>query len=150
LAIPAAADPAMPGEKHVTAAATGRDATDSLSNPVPAGKFLKSVETMTSHPKIFELLKEFMDRDGQSERWITVQEFRNYFQLKKSCSPVISGYFQRIYQNPTYLCPYRVIKIEQIRDPANPYRSVRRYLVKKSLGVPVENAQKGIRNPFFF
>ena len=76
-----------------------------------------------------------MDADSQSERWITVQEFRTYFHLKKSCSPVISGYFQRIYQNPTYLCPYRVIKTEQIRDPSNPYRSVRRYLVKKLLRV---------------
>ena len=85
---------------------------------------------MTSHPKIVELLKDYMDADGQSERWITVQEFRTYFHLQKSCSPVIAGYFQRIYQNPTYLCPYRVIRIENARDPANPYRSVRRYLVE--------------------
>lgn len=111
--------------------------------------FLTQVATMTSHPKIFELLKDYMDADSQSERWITVQEFRTYFHLKKSCSPVISGYFQRIYQNPTYLCPYRVIKTEQVRDPSNPYRSVRRYLVKKSLRVPGKNVQKGIRNPFF-
>lgn len=103
---------------------------------------------MTSHPKIFELLKDYMDADGQSERWITVQEFRTYFHLKKGCSPVISGYFQRIYQNPTYLCPYRVIKIEQVCDPAIPYRSVRRYLVKKSLRVPGENGRSGIRNSF--
>jgi len=41
LAIPVAADPAMQGEKHVTAAAMVRDATDALSDPVPAGKFLK-------------------------------------------------------------------------------------------------------------
>jgi hypothetical protein len=103
---------------------------------------------MTSHPKIFELLKDYMDTDGQSERWITVQEFRTYFHLKKGCSPVISGYFQRIYQNPTYLCPYRVIKIERVCDPANPYRSVRRYLVKKSLHIPAENGHSGIRNSF--
>lgn len=103
---------------------------------------------MTSHPKIFELLKDYMDADGQSERWITVQEFCTYFHLKKGCSPVISGYFQRIYQNPTYLCPYRVIKIEQVCDPAIPYRSVRRYLVKKSLRVPGENGRSGIRNSF--
>ena len=104
---------------------------------------------MTSHPKIFELLKDYMDADGQSERWITVQEFRTYFHLKKSCSPVISGYFQRIYQNPTYLCPYRVIKIEQVRDPANPYRSLQRYLVKKSLRSREKMSSSGIRNPFF-
>ncbi len=113
------------------------------------GKIPETVATMTSHPKIFELLKDFMDTDGRSERWITVQEFRTHFHLKKSCSPVISGYFQRIYQNPTYLCPYRVIKTEQVRDPSNPYRSVRRYLVRKSLRVPVENFQNDIRNPFF-
>jgi hypothetical protein len=94
---------------------------------------------MTSHPKIVELLKDYMDADCQSERWITVQEFRTYFHLKKSCSPVISGYFQRIYQNPTYLCPFRVIRIENIQDPANPYRSVRRYLVEKSFQIPAES-----------
>jgi len=91
---------------------------------------------MTTHPKIFELLKDYMDADTQTERWITVQEFRTYFHLKKSCSPVIAGYFRRIYQNPTYLCPYRVTRIEQVKDPANPYRSVRRYLVEKSVHMP--------------
>jgi hypothetical protein len=48
---------------------------------------------MTSHPKIVELLKDYMDSDDQSERWITVQEFRTYFHLPKSCSPVIAGIF---------------------------------------------------------
>jgi hypothetical protein len=91
---------------------------------------------MTSHPKIFELLKEYMDADGQSERWITVQEFRTYFHLEKSCSPVISGYFRRIYQNPTYLCPFRVVRIDLVQDPANPYRSVKRYLVQKASLIP--------------
>jgi hypothetical protein len=103
---------------------------------------------MTNHPRIFELLKDYMDADCQSERWITVQEFRTYFHLEKTCSPVISGYFQRIYQNPTYLCPYRVKRIEKVRDPANPYRSVRRYLVEKSLQVPGKDPQCGIQNTF--
>ena len=101
---------------------------------------------MTSHPKIVELLKDFMDADNQAERWITVQEFRTYFHLKTGCSPVIAGYFQRIYQNPTYLCPYRVIRIEQVKDPANPYRSVRRYLVEKSFPVPGRDSQREIRH----
>jgi hypothetical protein len=104
---------------------------------------------MTSHPKIFDMLKDYMDADSQSKRWITVQEFRTYFHLKKSCSPVISGYFQRIYQNPTYLCPYRVIKIENIRDPANPYRSVKRYLVETSPQFSRKDLQRGIQNTFF-
>jgi hypothetical protein len=103
---------------------------------------------MTSHPKIVELLKDYMDRDCRSERWITVQEFRSYFHLQKSCSPVIAGYFQRIYQNPTYLCPYRVIRIQNIQDPANPYRSVRRYLVEKSFKMPGKDPQRGIRHTF--
>jgi hypothetical protein len=80
---------------------------------------------MTSHPEIFELLKDYMESDSQPSRWITVQEFRSYFNLQRGCSPVITGYFQRIYQNPTYRCPYRVIRIEQVRDPAHQYRSVR-------------------------
>ena len=86
---------------------------------------------MTSHPKIFELLKDFLEADLQTERWITVKEFRTYFHLHQRCSQVISGYLQRIYQNPTYPCPYRVTKIEKVRDPSNPYRFVRRYLVEK-------------------
>ena len=84
---------------------------------------------MTSNPKIFELLKDFMDAASQSERWITVQEFRTFFHLKTSCSPVIAGYFHQLYQNPKYLCLYRVIRIEHVRDPTNRYRTVRRYLV---------------------
>jgi hypothetical protein len=91
---------------------------------------------MTSYPKIFDLLNDYLDADGKSERWITVQEFRTCFRLTKSYSRVISGYFQRIYQNLIYLCPFRVIQIEQGGDPDNPYHSVHRYLVTKSLGVP--------------
>jgi hypothetical protein len=87
---------------------------------------------MTSHPKIVELLKDFMDADGRPARWITVQEFRTFFHLQRRCSKVIAGYFQRIYQNRTYGGPYRVIRTEQVKDPANPYRYVKRYLVEKT------------------
>jgi hypothetical protein len=91
---------------------------------------------MTSHPKIADLLRDYMDADDQPSRWITVLEFRTFFDLPKRCSPVIAGYFQRIYQNPTYRGPYRVIRTEPVTDPANPYRSVTRYLVEKSPPVP--------------
>jgi hypothetical protein len=101
---------------------------------------------MTSHPKIVELLKDYMDADSQPARWITVQEFRTFFNLHRRCSKVIAGYFQRIYQNRTYGGPYRVIKIEQVKDPANPYRSVRRYLVEKSFSVPKNGPRRSIRN----
>jgi hypothetical protein len=101
---------------------------------------------MTSHPKIVDLLKDYMNADSQSKRWITVQEFRTYFHLERGCSPVIAGYFQRIYQNPTYLCPYRVVRIENASDPANPYRTVRRYLVEKSLPCGKNTPQPCIRN----
>ncbi len=97
-------------------------------------------------PEIFDLLRDYMEADHRPVRWITVQEFRTYFTLPKSCSPVIAGYFQRIYQNPTYLCPYRVIRIEQVRDPANPYRYVRRYIVGRSLPFPENGPQRSIRN----
>ena len=100
---------------------------------------------MTSHPEIFELLKDYMEADPQSERWVTVQEFRTYFHLKKRCSPVVSGYFQRIYQNLTYLCPYRVTRIVRVRDPSDSYRFVRRYLVEKTLR-PEKAPHRGIRN----
>ena len=98
---------------------------------------------MTNHPKILELLNDYMDADGQQERWITVQEFRTYFHLDPGWSPVISGYFQRIYQNPTYRCPYRVTRIEKVRDPANPYRSVRRYRVERSIRIPGNDPPRG-------
>ena len=132
---------------HVTAAATGHGASDPVSDrPLRLSLQKKSLAAMTNHPKIFELLKDFMDADSRSERWITVQEFRTFFHLKTSCSPVISGYFRRLYQNPTYLCPYRVIRIGYVRDPANPYRSVKRYLVEKTPRVPGIDPQRGIRN----
>lgn len=118
LTIPAAVDPARPRKVHVTAAVTGHGASNPKAGIVQEYRLLnRFMVAMGSHPKIVDLLKDYMDADDQSEHGIMAQEFRTCFRLKKSCSPVISGYFQRIYRNPTFLGHYRVVKTQQVRDP---------------------------------
>jgi hypothetical protein len=48
---------------------------------------------MTSHLKLVDLLDDYMDADGQSERWITVQEFCTCFRLKKGVRRSFPGIF---------------------------------------------------------
>jgi hypothetical protein len=64
-AIPVAADPAIQGKKHVTAAATGPVAINPSSDPAPCQNFFIFFATMTGHPKIFDPLKDYMEADSR-------------------------------------------------------------------------------------
>lgn len=72
-----------------------------------------------------------MEMNGGHMQWITVQELRGFFNLDRTRSPVIAGILRRLYQNPAFSCPYRVVRIEKCRDATSTSRMIYRYLVQK-------------------
>lgn len=86
---------------------------------------------MTCQPEILDLLEQYIEMRGGGEQWLTVQEFRLHFRMERNSIHLISGILHRIYRNPMFFSSCRVIRIEKIRDPAQPYRMVSRYLVRK-------------------
>jgi len=86
---------------------------------------------MTSHPAILDLLEQYIEMQGGGEQWLTVQEFRTHYRMEKNSSREISGILQRIYRNPMFFSPCRVIRIEKTKDPVQPHRTVMKYLVRK-------------------
>jgi hypothetical protein len=87
-----------------------------------------------------DLLERFMEESGETQRWITVNEFRTYFHLNEFSAPAISGFLQRIYQGAVFSCPYRVERIEKIRIQKPKHRIIKRYLV-------IRRPQARERNP---
>jgi hypothetical protein len=47
--------------------------------------------------EIPELFERYMEQFGESEQWITVQEFRTCFQLDEMNAPAIAGFLRRMY-----------------------------------------------------
>jgi len=86
---------------------------------------------MTNHPEIPELLEQYMQAAGATERWVTVRELRSFFQMDESAGPAFSGFLQKIHQGPFVSCRYKVTRIEKFRDAIPPYRIIRKYLVRE-------------------
>lgn len=86
---------------------------------------------MARYKEFPDLLAQYMEVRGETERWITVYEFRTYFHLDESSAHAISGFLNRIYCKPFLSYSYRVKKIEKIIAYTPVRRSVNRYLVKK-------------------
>jgi len=89
---------------------------------------------MTDDLNVAELLDQYMEECGLSERWITVYEFRTRYQLDEDTAPVISGFLKRLHHNTLFSCQYRVEKIEKIRVNLPQQRMMQRYLVQKRTG----------------
>ena len=51
---------------------------------------------MARNKEIPELFEQYMEQFGETEQWITVQEFRTYFQLDELYSHAIAGFLLRI------------------------------------------------------
>jgi hypothetical protein len=89
---------------------------------------------MNDRLSIPELLEQYMEAGGDKEQWITVRDFRTFFQLDDSASPPISGFLRRINHGPFSSCQYRVIRIEKlIVDTPHP-RMIKRYLITRRPG----------------
>jgi hypothetical protein len=46
------------------------------------------------------------------EQWVPVPEFRTYFAMNEHSSPVIFGFFRRLYHAPFFTYSYRMTGIE--------------------------------------
>lgn len=86
---------------------------------------------MARNNEIPDLLAQYMETCGTTERWITVYELRSYFNLDESAAHAVSGFLRRIYHGPFFSYQYRVKKIEKIMVKIPQRRSINRYLVKK-------------------
>jgi hypothetical protein len=98
---------------------------------------------MTNYHNVPELLEQYMNSCGVSERWITAKEFRNFFYLDKTMTSTISGFLRRISLGSYFYCPYIVMRIEKITVYTPQPHLVNRYYVKKR---PVLIKEK-IRSP---
>jgi hypothetical protein len=85
---------------------------------------------MHHHMDASELLEQYMEAAESAECWVTVREIRSFFQIDESAGPAISGFLQRIHHGPFSSCRYRVARMEKFRDPAPPYRIIKKYLVQ--------------------
>jgi hypothetical protein len=86
---------------------------------------------MARNRDVPNLLEKFMEESGETQRWVTVNEIRTYFNLDEFSAPPISGFLQRIYYGPFFSCPYRVERIERITVQKKQRRVVKRYLVTR-------------------
>jgi hypothetical protein len=76
-------------------------------------------------------LERFMEESGETQRWVTVNEIRAYFNLDEFAASPISGFLQRIYHGSFFSCLYRVERIEKITVQKKQRRVVKRYLVAR-------------------
>ncbi len=86
---------------------------------------------MARNRDVPDLLERFMIESGETQRWVTVNEIRTYFNLDEFSAPPISGFLQRIYHGPFFSCPYRVERIEKITVQKKQRRVIKRYLVAR-------------------
>jgi hypothetical protein len=86
---------------------------------------------MARNREVPDLLERFMEESGETQRWVTVNEIRTYFNLDEFSAPPISGFLQRIYHGPFFSCSYRVERIEKVTIQKPKHRIIKRYLVTK-------------------
>lgn len=86
---------------------------------------------MARNKEIPDLLAQYMEVCGETERWITVFELRSYFHLDESFAHAISGFLRRIHYRPFFTYQYRVKKIEKIIVYIPQRRCINRYLIKR-------------------
>ncbi len=97
---------------------------------------------MARNNEIPDLLAQYMETCGTTERWITVYELRSYFNLDESAAHAVSGFLRRIYHGPYFSYQYRVKRIEKVLVDTPQRRSINRYFVKKRL-----EPRKGYTDP---
>jgi hypothetical protein len=78
-----------------------------------------------------ELLEQFMEEQGAGERWITVQELRDRFNLTRYQCNTVSGFLRRLEFGSFGTFPYIVARIEKTEgtNPSDPPKC--RYLVQQ-------------------
>jgi hypothetical protein len=86
---------------------------------------------MNKYSGIPELLEQYMVENGTDERWVTVHELRQRFELTRYQYNTISGFLRRLEFSSFGQCPYIVLRIEKVErtSPSDPPKC--RYLVKR-------------------
>jgi hypothetical protein len=79
-----------------------------------------------------EMLEQYMRESGEDERWVTVHELRDRFQLTRYQCTTVSGFLRRLKFGTFGRCPYIVTRIERPRTPAD--NRACRYLVTRLKG----------------
>lgn len=97
---------------------------------------------MKKYNGIPELLEQFMQAQGSSEQWVTVQELRDRFGLSRYQCNTVSGFLRRLHAGTFGQCPYIVLRIELIPriSPSHPPKY--RYLVKRRYGITLPATEK--------
>jgi len=88
-------------------------------------------EQLTGSFLIPDLLEQYMDERGCSERWITVQELRSCLPPGSPSGQAISGFLGRSHTGAFLTCRYKVTRVKKFRDTSPPYRIIKRYLVQE-------------------
>lgn len=85
---------------------------------------------MRKYPGIPELLEAYMEENAADERWITVHELRDHFNLTRYRSNTVSAFLRRLKFGPFGQFPFIVAKItrEAGENPSDPKKC--RYLLK--------------------
>ena len=102
---------------------------------------------MRKYPDIPELLETYMEENAADERWITVHELRNRFELTRYQSNTVSAFLRRLRTGPFGQFPFIVTKIEQTsgKNPSDPKKS--RYLLVKRIRHPGQQIHVGFPEP---
>jgi len=93
---------------------------------------------MKKYPGIPELLETYMDEQRSSERWVTVQQLRDRFDLTRYQCNTVSGFLRRLESGPFGQFPFIVAKItrEEGENPSDPKKC--RYLLKLCVHHPLQ------------
>jgi hypothetical protein len=93
---------------------------------------------MKKYPGIPELLETYMDEQRSSERWVTVQQLRDRFDLTRYQCNTVSGFLRRLESGPFGQFPFIVAKItrEEGENPSDPKKC--RYLLKLRVHHPLQ------------
>ncbi|NMB78576.1 MAG: hypothetical protein GYA23_05720 [Methanomicrobiales archaeon] len=85
---------------------------------------------MNKYPQIPELLEQFMEEEGATIRWVTVQELRDRFGLTRYQCNTVSGFLRRLEFGTFGQFPYIVSRIEHGTIAGASHTSSSRYLVQ--------------------
>ena len=98
---------------------------------------------MGRYAGIPELLEQFMDENETDERWITVHELRDRFNLTRYQCNTVSGFLRRLKFGTFGRFQFIVVTIERVHgeNPSDPKNC--RYLVKrKKLAASKERSER--------
>lgn len=77
------------------------------------------------------LLEQYMGEKGGDDRWVTVQEFRDHFNLTGENGHIIAALFCGLTDKPISGFPFIVHRVERIKAQNRYQITPKRYLVKR-------------------